>query len=220
MQSNTTEYRRPGGLAGRLAVFALSLTVVVPAGFSSAQAVEDAPPAEWRSTVESIILADIADVLAEPIVEYTVLAQNTRYADLAQADIDALDNKWRGEHDLDEQPLISAVLSNPVSSYLTRVQAQAIGLYTEIFVMDNHGLNVGQSNISSDFWQGDEAKWQETYSRGPGSVFIDEPEYRDDIGAWVVQVNVAIEMDGAAIGASTFEVNLTELVRRHEAGAI
>ena len=220
MQLNTTENRQRKAKTDRMAVFALGLMAVATAGYGSAQAVEDAPPAQWRDTVEAIILADIADVLAEPIVEYTVLAQNTRYMDLVQADIDALDNKWRGEHDLDDQPLISAVLSNPVSSYLTRVQAQAIGLYTEIFVMDDHGLNVGQSNISSDFWQGDEAKWQETYSRGPGSVFIDEPEFRDEIGAWVVQVNVTIEKDGAAIGASTFEVNLTELVRRHEAGAI
>lgn len=173
------------------------------------------PPQNWQSAIDAVVLPDIARVIGAPIVHYTVLAQNTRYAGLEQSGIDKLDKQWRGERKKPARPLISAVLSNPTSSYLTRIQAQAIGLYTEIFVMDNKGLNVGQSNISSDFWQGDEAKWQKTFVAGSGSVFIDEPEFRDDIGVWVVQVNVSVDKDSAAIGAATFEVNLTELARRH-----
>jgi len=193
---------------------AVALLTVSILGSSTALANESSPPEGWRDGVDAVVLADIARILGEPIVAYTVLAQNVRYADLAQSQIDALDTKWRAEHELAEQPLISAVLSNPTSTYLTRVQAQAIGLYTEIFVMDDNGLNVGQSNISSDFWQGDEAKFQQTYDQGAGTVFVDEPEFRDDIGVWAVQVNVTIDSDGAPIGAATFEVNLTELARR------
>lgn len=184
---------------------------------STAPASEDSPPEGWRSTVEAVVIPEIAGILAEPIIDYTVAAQNVRYADLGQAEIDALDSQWRAEREQDRQPLISAVLSNPTSSYLTRVQAQSLGLYTEIFVMDHNGLNVGQSNISSDFWQGDEAKFQETFDRGAGSVFIDEPEYREDIGVWAVQVNVSIDRNGSPIGAATFEINLTELARRRAA---
>ncbi len=177
------------------------------------------PPATWQADVEAAVMADVARILEAPIVAYTVNAQNRHHADLTQADIDALDGTWRSEREAAEQPLISAILSNPASTYLTRMQAQSIGLYTEIFIMDAHGLNVGQSNISSDFWQGDEAKWQETYAKGAGSVFVDEPELREDIGIWVVQVNVSIDQDGRAIGAATFEVNLTELSRRTAAAA-
>ena len=199
--------------------FALPAALVAALALAGTAAA-DTPPEGWRDAIDAAVLPAIADILAEPIVEYTVLAQNTRFAGFGQDRVDALDTQWRAEREQDAQPLISAVLSNPVSTYLTRVQAQAIGLYTEIFVMDDLGLNVGQSNISSDFWQGDEAKWLETCAKGPGSVFVDEPELRDDIGAWVVQVNVSIDKDGAAIGASTFEVNLTELARRRAAGLI
>lgn len=184
---------------------------------NASSAADASPPSDWRQAVETAVLADIARILGEPIVEYTVLARNQQYADLTQSRIDELDDQWRKERESDKQPLISAVLSNPTSTYLTRVQAQSIGLYSEIFVMDDDGLNVGQSNISSDFWQGDEAKFQETYDHGAGSVFIDEPEFRDDIGVWVVQVNTTIDRDGNPIGAATFEVNLTELARRHAA---
>jgi hypothetical protein len=46
-------------------------------------------------------------------------------------------------------------------------------MITEMFVMDAKGLNVGQSDVTSDYWQGDEAKWQKTYGAGPGVVFVD-----------------------------------------------
>lgn len=179
----------------------------------------DAPPPEWRDAVEAEVVPAIGRILAEPIVAYTVHAQNARYGALAQAEIDALDQEWRAQPGQAEQPLIAAVLSNPTSTYLTRVQAQAIGLFTEIFVMDRNGLNVGQSNISSDLWQGDEAKFQQTFPRGAAAIFVDEPEFRDDVGIWVVQVNTTIDDGGVPIGAATFEVNLTELARRRAASA-
>lgn len=211
-QASMTMAMAPKLFQGLLVAIALS-----PCGSGAVHADEQRPPAGWRAAVDAVVMSDIARILAEPIVEYTTVAQNARYGTLAQGDIDALDTQWREERDRDNQPLIAAVLSNPTSSYLTRVQAQSIGLYSEIFVMDRNGLNVGQSNISSDFWQGDEAKFQETYDQGAGAVFVDAPEFREDIGVWVVQVNVSVDRDGAPIGASTFEVNLTELARRRAA---
>ena len=82
--------------------------------------------------------------------------------------------------------------------------------------MDHNGLNVGQSNISSDYWQGDEAKFQKTYPQGKDAVFIDEPEYDEELGIWRVQVNLSIadEDNKNAIGAITVELNLSELARR------
>ena len=200
---------------GCVALTGMALTGMAPTGVALAN--ESSPPGDWQQSVEAMILPDVARIVDAAIVEYAILAQNTRYGDAAQDTIDALDAQWRSEHDRDEQPLISAVLSNPASSYLTRVQALSVGLYTEIFVMDRNGLNVGQSNISSDFWQGDEDKFQQTYDNGAGALFVDEAEFRDDIGVWVAQVNVTIDQDGVAIGAATFEVNLTELTRRQSA---
>jgi hypothetical protein len=114
------------------------------------------------------------------------------------------------------KPLIASTLSSPLSSYLTRVQAGALGLYTEIFVVDSNGLNVGQSAITGDYWQGDEAKFQNTFPNGPDAVFIDEAEWDEDRRIWRAQLNLSIpNQDGTqAIGAATVEVNLTELQRR------
>ena len=82
------------------------------------------------------------------------------------------------------------------------------------------GLNVGQSSVTSDYWQGDEDKFQKTFQVGPDAVFIDEPEYHDETKTWRVQVNLTIvdPATKAAIGAATAEINLTELQRRLQTG--
>jgi hypothetical protein len=92
-------------------------------------------------------------------------------------------------------------------------------LYAEIFVMDHNGLNVGQSSITGDFWQGDEAKFQKTYDVSSDALFIDEPEWDDENKIWRGQVSFTITDNGESIGAVTMEVNLTELQRRVAAGA-
>jgi hypothetical protein len=164
------------------------------------------------------VIGEIRDFIDQEIVRLSILSQNEKYKNFTELDVLRMDEQWVKERSNESQPLISATLSNPLSSYLTRVQAHSYGLYTEIFVMDRHGLNVGQSSISSDYWQGDEAKFQKTYPVGGAAIFIDEPEYNDDINNWQVQVNVSIS-DGKnedSIGAATIEVNLTELQRRNQ----
>ncbi|MEO3428791.1 hypothetical protein AAFN88_08045 [Pelagibius sp. CAU 1746] len=173
---------------------------------------------EWL--VREHVIDEIRSWSSSPVVLLTLEASNERYADLDQAGIDALDKQWRAEREVEDQPLITAVLSSPLSSYLTRIQARSRGLYTEIFVMDAKGLNAGQSAITSDFWQGDEGKWQKTYRVGPEAIFIDEIEINEDTGTENAQVNLSIAQNGQVVGAITVEVNITELRRRSAAGKV
>ena len=165
--------------------------------------------------IDKAFIEGIKETLSSDIDEVLVNAQNERYRGLGQAEIDALDAQWRNEREAADKPLIAATLSNPLSSYLIRVQAQSLGLYSEVFVMDSNGLNVGQSAITSDYWQGDEAKFQKTYPVGANAVFIDETEWHEETKTWRSQVNLTVvDASGAPIGAATFEINLTELARR------
>ena len=169
-----------------------------------------------RVLMDAAFIEETRDWLANDIVAMSIEAQNARYAGLDLAAIEALDQQWRAEREVDDQPLIAAKVSNPLSTYLLRIQAGTLGLYTEIFVVDAVGLNVGQSAITSDYWQGDEAKFQETFPNGPQAVFIDEAEWDDERRIWRAQLNLSIadESGTRAIGAATVEVNLTELQRR------
>lgn len=166
--------------------------------------------------VDARVIEMVRGYLASDIVQMSVKDQNRKYSNRTDAEINVLDDKWRKETEAKAKPLISATLSNPLSAYLTRVQSNSNGLFTEIFVMDDKGMNVGQSSISSDYWQGDEDKWQKTYLEGVGTVFIDAPEFDANLKASVVQLNLSVDdpQTKKPIGAATFQVNLTEMQRR------
>jgi hypothetical protein len=142
-----------------------------------------------------------------------VKAQNAKHAGLSQADIDNMDKDWIAQTDAGSKPMIDAVLGNALSQFLQQQQGAAGGVVTEIFVMDNRGLNVGQSEITSDYWQGDEAKWQKTYQAGADALFIDEVEMDESTQAFQSQLSMSIvdPASGEVIGAITVGINIDAL---------
>lgn len=178
------------------------------------------PKPDAKALISPAVIKEVQGWLNTEIVQLSVKARNKNWKDLDQSRIDELDTSWRAEREADDQPLIAATMSSPLSIYLSRIQGRSLGLYAEIFVMDKHGLNVGQSSITSDFWQGDEDKFQKTYDVGNDALFIDEPEWDDEFKIWRSQASMTL-MDkdgGGKIGAVTVEFNLTELARRRGVG--
>lgn len=174
--------------------------------------------AAWASDAHVAPMTDFAKStvkqwISDPAVVEAVKAQNAKHAGLSQADIDKMDKDWRAQTDAGSKPMIDAVLGNALSNYLRGKQEAAGGLVTEVFVMDNRGLNVGQSEITSDYWQGDEAKWQKTYSAGADAVFVDEVEMDESTQAFQSQVSMSIvdPATGEVIGAITVGVNVDAL---------
>lgn len=198
----------------------LLLTAASALALSGAVAAAEPAKPDIQKLVTPEVIKQMRTWIESDIVRISIATQNKRLSKLDQATIDTLDKQWVKERESEDKPLIAATLSNPLSIYLSRMQGRSLGLYAEIFIMDQNGLNVGQSSITSDFWQGDEAKFQKTYDVGPGAVFIDEPEFDDEMKVWRGQVNFTVtDTDGKSIGAATVELNLTELARRAETGA-
>jgi hypothetical protein len=173
-------------------------------------------PPEAAKLITPEVVTAVKKLLEQPVTVISIGASNDGHAKIDQAGIDALDKEWKAETKAEKQPLIAEMLSSPLSNYLLYLQAQSAGLYTEMFVMDEKGLNVGQSSVTSDYWQGDEGKYQKTFQVGAEAVFIDEAEFNDDTKTWRAQLNFTVvdPASGKAIGAATVEMNLTELERR------
>lgn len=170
--------------------------------------------AEIESAARQYLSNHARPWLDDPIVVDAVNRQNQVNADLSQADVDQLDKTWRSQASTGSGPMIDSVLSNALSTYLKTVQDDSNGLITEIFVMDNKGLNVGQSSVTSDFWQGDESKWQNSYLKGPNAMFVDDVELDDSSQRFQVQVSVPVvdPANGKAIGAVTIGIDAEGLL--------
>ena len=212
-------------LALGLSSHALAQEAAAPAAAPETPAAETVAAAQVLGPISADIIKPefvetLRQQLQQPVTILSVASSNKRHEGVQQAEIDKLDEAWKTEANSGDQPLIAEILSSPLSSYLLYTPAKSAGLFTEIFIMDQFGLNVGQSSVTSDYWQGDEDKFQKTFQVGPDAVFIDEPEYHDETKTWRVQVNLTIvdPASKAAIGAATAEINLTELQRRLQTG--
>lgn len=168
----------------------------------------------YRVPLEAFARNELSKWLSDPALLDALRAQNTAHDGLSEDEVIALDQQWRAEANSGDGPLISEVLSHPVSTWLLDQQNATAGFVTEVFVMDNLGLNVAQSAVTSDYWQGDEAKWQETYKLGNDALHISEVEFDDSTGYYQSQASMTItDPDtGEAIGAITFGVNVQSLM--------
>ncbi|ANT59303.1 hypothetical protein AYJ57_02355 [Salipiger sp. CCB-MM3] len=155
------------------------------------------------AALQQAIAAQVTPLLTEPQILAALAEQNAATSGYDAAQIDALDARWRAEIGAAETPTISPVLENPVSQMLMAYAYSSHGLITEVFVMDGQGLNVAMSHITSDFWQGDEAKFLETVPRGAGALHVGDVEFDESSQHYLVQVSMTISDpdSGAPLGA-------------------
>lgn len=164
---------------------------------------------DFEASMRGYVANEVTNWAADPVLVDAIRAQNTRHAGLSQADIDALDSQWRAEVDADSRPTIDSVLNGAAADFLRQRQMASAGVISELFIMDRHGLNVAASAATSDYWQGDEAKFTETFGRPAGTIFVDDVEFDDSVQAYLGQVSLPIHDPdtGAAIGAITIGLN-------------
>jgi hypothetical protein len=149
----------------------------------------------------------LADIGKDPVIVKAVADDNAKMESMA--DIEAMDTKWKAEEGVADY--MEALMENDCAKHLKEIVAQHAFL-VEIFVMDNQGANVCQTDKTGDYWQGDEAKFKKSYMDGKGEVFVDEVEYDDGMKANISQVSVPVMDMGKAIGAITFGVNVDKVM--------
>lgn len=169
---------------------------------------------EFTPALQSYMDSEISHWSNSPEIVAAIKAQNAANSGIDQARIDEMDKDWRANVGNASHALIAPVLENPVSDDLrARVEASG-GAMTEVFVMDEHGLNVAASAVTSDMWQGDEAKFQDTFGKGAGSIHFSEVELDESTQRYQGQISVTVvDPDtGAPIGAITVGVDAESLL--------
>lgn len=161
--------------------------------------------AEVPPAMADYISGDLSSWVNAPRIVAAVQDQNRRHAHFDTAKVTELDNAWRGQVGAADAPLIDSVLQNDLSDFLREQVSLGQGRITEVFVMDSHGLNVAASGVTSDYWQGDEPKFQKTFNKGAGAIFIDEIALDESTQTYQGQVSFSITdpASGDVIGAVT-----------------
>jgi hypothetical protein len=137
----------------------------------------------------------------DPDVLKAVLESNASGESLA--DVRSKDLVWIARRDY---PLRREVVARPCSVKLRKVLGDDPRI-VEAFVMDERGALVCSTVETSDYWQGDEPKWQRTFQQGRES-FVEEPALDASTGVYAVQLSVPISEDSRRVGALTFTLKL------------
>ena len=80
--------------------------------------------------------------------------------------------------------------------------------------MDAQGINAAVSHVTSDMWQGDEAKYQQTYLVGPSAVHFGDIEKDESTGRYQGQISITVTdpSSGDLLGAMTIGVDAEALL--------
>jgi hypothetical protein len=122
--------------------------------------------------------------------------------------IKQIDAEWQKTDGMND--LMKSLMSNGAAAELKKLEASR-PFYLELFLMDKQGANVAMTNKTSDYWQGDEAKFQKSFIDGKGGVHLGEVKFDNSSQAYLVQISVPVMDGGKAIGALTVGINLDEL---------
>lgn len=116
----------------------------------------------------------------------------------------AVDDAWRsGAPPAD---LLRFVLTNRAARTVQAFQ-HAAPLFGEILVADRFGRLVAASNPSTDFWQADEAWWQESMRAPIGTAWLEGVAFDDSAGVYSIDIALGLP-SGEAVPSGVLKASL------------
>lgn len=176
----------------------------------------DGAPDARAELVAQLLRTEAESLVSDPTILTALRTSNGAHAGLSPADIQALDARWIAEKAAGGGPLVQGLLDAPASLTLIRRKDLSAGLIADLFIFDSHGLNVAQTWVTTDYFQGDEAQFLTTVPNGPGAVTVEPPETDPATGEpWRAgSATLTDPATGAPLGAVTVIYRARHLDRR------
>lgn len=152
------------------------------------------------------IMSNLKVLSRDPVLVQAVLEQNALKMTLEE--IKSTDHVWRNSYHTSD--FMNDLMSNKAADRLFEIEESDYRLF-ELILMDNQGANVAVTNQTSDYWQGDEDKFQLVYPMGTEAHHISKVEFDNSTQARTVQISIPIIYQEKNIGALTIGVMYDEL---------
>ncbi len=130
-----------------------------------------------------------------PVLIQAVRRQNAE--GLGINSIKQRDDDWKESKKL--TPFKRSLQENSSGKMLRRYVSRNPSL-NEAFLTDNQGANVAAFPATSDYWQGDEEKWAESFNDGAGQLFLGPVERDESTNTLAVQISAPLFHQGETIG--------------------
>ncbi len=194
---------------------ALALAVTMPVCADSNDPVMMISAADQRAQAERVIRDLSREALADPVILGALRRASAENDGLTVADIAGRDEAWRRQAKRGRGPLLDAIMANPISRQLSLLRLPRASLIADVMLMDDRGLLVGATRLSSDYDQSDETKYQRTFLDGPEALIVEPPAYDESVDEYVMAVSITLTdpAGGHPLGVLTANMVLTALER-------
>jgi len=135
-------------------------------------------------------LKSLQTLALSPVIIERVRAVNEDHKYLTPEQISQLDESWKANEASIEstvQDIQDTPISQDLKAFLNQFPEEV-----EVFVTDEHGLNVAMTDRTSDYLQGDENWWIAAFNNGQGAVFVDQVEYDESSKVYAANVGVPV----------------------------
>ena len=146
-----------------------------------------------------------------PLLIRAVRQQNA--SGLTPEDITRRDKAWSATKEL--TPFKLSLQTSAAGRFL-RAQIQRSTSFNEAFLTDDQGANVAAYPATSDYWQGDEAKWSNSFNGGDGRIFVGALELDESTNTVAAQVSAPVLDRGKTIGVLVVGVTINYLQTKRQ----
>jgi hypothetical protein len=121
--------------------------------------------------------------------------------------VQELDRDWINTPVSAPSPFQQRLLLN-AASVLIRDYTREMGVALEVFAMANQGELVGLNKLTSDYWQGDEAKWKNSFNQCAGGLDVSDADFDGSTRSTLTQISFPVVDPGleVVVGAVTWGV--------------
>ena len=156
-------------------------------------------------------ISSIQDVVKNPELIREVKSHNDK--NLSLQSILKIDAQWKASNQL--SPVKTTMYTGKTCHYLKALVEFDNSIFSEIFLTDNQGANICAWPLTSDYWQGDEAKWSQAFNHGKGDIYIGNLEFDTSSNTNAIQISVPVMEKGKAIGVLVAGIKLTYLQAKY-----
>ncbi|WP_166263920.1 transporter substrate-binding domain-containing protein [Marinobacter caseinilyticus] len=165
-----------------------------------------------ETTVQALantLLADLQDTV--DIAANLAMSQT----DMPLSEILSLDSRWQATAPDNASVLAEALLERPTSGDLRAWQDTTGGLVTEVFAMNAQGAITALSRLTSDYWQGDEEKFQATLALAPSDLVMSPLSYDASVRGFQVTASAPVhDQRGRFLGAIAIGIDIERALRK------